>query len=232
MHIRLGLLLAVWCATVAGLAAGAPPNVNPSKILDLAPMARVPVVVYRNVPDLSGPELWTALDVATDVLAMASVGVVWSICDPGECPTPEPAALKVRIVQSAGAGGRETRQRLGNALIDRRTNRGVLATVFVDRTRRLAGDLGIDHDGLLGHTIAHELGHLLLATTTHAKAGLMRETWSREELMGARGFDWAFAPRDVASIRARLAHSLEPDPRVDERVYEVDQQVRRHHEHG
>ena len=59
---------------------------------------------------------------------------------------------------------------------------GVLATVFVDRTRGLAGDLRIDHDALLGRTIAHELGHLLLATTAHAKVGLMREAWSREEL--------------------------------------------------
>ena len=231
MDIRLGQVVAAWCAAVASIAATPPPNVNSSRNLDLAPLARIRVVVYRSASDLAVPELWTALDVASDVLAMASVGVAWSVCDPGECPIPEPAALKVRILQSANDGGGETRRRLGDALIDRRTKRGVLATVFVDRTRRLAGDLGIDHQGLLGHTIAHELGHLLLATTTHAKAGLMRETWSREELRGARGVDWTFAPREVAAIRARLA-SLQPDPWVDEGVHEVDQQVRRHHEHG
>ena len=232
MHIRLGLGLAVWCATVPSAAAAPRPTVDHSQTLDLTPMARVPIMVYRNAPDLSAPDLWTALDVAKDVLAMASVDVAWTICAPGDCLTPGPAALKMRIVQSANAGGRDPYRRLGDALIDRRTKRGVLATVFVDRTRRLAGDLAIDHHALLGHTIAHELGHLLLATTTHSKVGLMREAWSREELMGTRAADWIFAPREVAAIRARLAHSVETDSRVEERVHEVDQQVRRHHEYG
>ena len=207
MHIRLGLGLAVWCATVASAAAAPRPSVDRSQLLDLAPMARVPVVVYRNAPDLALPDLWNALDVARDVLAMASVDVGWTICGPGECLTPEPAALKIRIVQSAGARVRDPRRCLGDALIDRRTKRGVLATVFVDRTERLAGDLRIDHQALLGHTIAHELGHLLLATTTHSKVGLMREAWSREELIGARSADWVFTPRDVAAIRAGLGRS-------------------------
>jgi len=207
MHIRLGLVLAVWCATVASASAGPGPSVDRTQILDLTPMKRVPVVVYRTTPDLAVADLWPALDVARDVLAMASVDVSWIICGPGEWLTPEPAALKIRIVQSPSPAGRGTRRRLGDALIDRRTKRGVLATVFVDRTRQLAGDLGIDHHALFGHTIAHELGHLLLATTTHAKVGLMREAWSREELMGTRDIDWVFAPRDVAAIRARLARS-------------------------
>lgn len=205
MRIRLGLVLAVWCATVATAAAGPRPTVDRTQVLDLTPMTQVPVVVYRSISDLAAPELWAALDVAGDVLATASVDVDWTICAPGECLTPEPSALKIRLVQSPSAGGRDTRLRLGDALIDGETQRGVLATVFVDRTQRLAGDLRIDHDALLGHTIAHELGHLLLATTTHAKVGLMREAWSREELMGTRRTDWIFGPPDVASIRARLA---------------------------
>ena len=208
MHIRLGLVLSVWCATVASASAVPRPSVDHTQTLDLTPMKRLPVVVYLAAPDLGVGDLWPALDVARDVLAMASVDVSWTICGPGECLTPEPAALKIRIVQSPGAGGRDNRRRLGDALIDRHTKRGVLATVFVDRTRRLAGDLGIDHHALFGHTMAHELGHLLLATRTHAKVGLMREAWSREELMGTRGVDWAFAPSDVAAIRARLEAGL------------------------
>ena len=81
---------------------------------------------------------------------------------------------------------------LGHALIDSRTRTGVLATVFIDRTRRVAGDLGLDHRVLLGRAIAHELGHLLLATPTHGSAGLMREVWSRDELLGTHRDDWIF----------------------------------------
>jgi len=73
MHIRLGLVLAVWCATVASASAGPGPSVDRTQILDLTPMKRVPVVVYRTTPDLAVADLWPALDVARDVLAMASV---------------------------------------------------------------------------------------------------------------------------------------------------------------
>lgn len=205
MRIRLGFGLAVWCATITSAVAEPRPTVDRSQILDLTPVTQVPVVVYRSVADLAVPELWTALDVAGDVLATASVDASWTICGPEGCPTPEPSALKIRLVQSPGAGARDSRVRLGDALIDGRTKRGVLATVYVDRTRRVAGDLRIDHEALLGHTIAHELGHLLLATTTHAKVGLMREAWSRQELIGTSGTNWVFTAPDVASIRARLA---------------------------
>jgi hypothetical protein len=32
--------------------------------------------------------------------------------------------------------------------------------------------------GVLALAIAHELGHVLLASTAHAKAGLMQAVWS------------------------------------------------------
>jgi hypothetical protein len=102
---------------------------------------------------------------------------------------------------------------LGHALIDHQKQTGELATVFVDRTRRLAGNLGIDHRVLLGRTIAHELGHLLLATTAHGASGLMREFWSRDELLGTRRDDWIFAPLDAAAIRERLTRSRGQRPR-------------------
>jgi hypothetical protein len=96
---------------------------------------------------------------------------------------------------------------LGQALIDSRTHTGVLATVFIDRTGRLAHDLGIDRRTLLGRAIAHELAHLLLGTSTHG-AGLMRETWSHSELQGTRRSDWHLDPLDVAAIRDRLARNV------------------------
>jgi hypothetical protein len=137
-------------------------------------------------------------------LSTASVDVVWTVCVPETCLTPTPAALKIRILPSRDTSGREAHH-LGHALIDAQTGSGELATVFIDRTRRLAADLGIDHRLLLGRTIAHELGHLLLATAKHGNAGLMREIWSRDELLGARRNDWEFDPHDAAAIRERLA---------------------------
>ena len=144
--------------------------------------------------------------------AAASVDVAWIICEPGACLTPSPSVMRVRIVRSTDSGQQDARV-LGHALIDSRTRTGVLATVFIDRTRRLAGDLVIDHRVLLGRATAHELGHLLLATATHGNAGLMREVWSRDELLGTHRHDWEFDPPDATAIRERLARSLSGRPR-------------------
>jgi hypothetical protein len=169
----------------------------------------VTVFVYSTQANLNADDERTALDVAREVLSTASVGVVWTVCVPGTCLTPMPAAFKIRIVRSPD-GSEHDAHRLGHALINSQTGAGELATVFVDRTRRLAGALSIDHRVLLGRTIAHELGHLLLATPTHAPAGLMREIWSREELLGTRHTDWVFDPHDADAIRARLALPRKP----------------------
>jgi hypothetical protein len=67
----------------------------------------------------------------------------------------------------------------------------------------LAAAAGIDAATLLGRAIAHELGHLLMATAAHGSHGLMRPIWSREDLRRGRGGDWMFTPQEIAAIRVR-----------------------------
>jgi len=198
-----------WLVLVSGLlvataaaSAAAEPNVDDTHRLDITG-TRVAVHVYTQVADLSGDDERIALEVAKNVFATASVDVAWTLCAPGICLTPSAEALKLRIVLSPDRGEPYSGV-LGHALIDSRAHAGVLATVFFDRTRRLASDLGIDYRILLGRAIAHELGHLLLGTSTHG-VGLMREIWSHDELLGARRHDWVLDPQDAAVIRDRLA---------------------------
>jgi hypothetical protein len=89
-------------------------------------------------------------------------------------------------------------------VIDAKNGIGVLATVYVDRVLNLVRRLDIDQRTLLGRTIAHEIGHLLLATNRHSTSGLMRELWSPEELLASRADDWALRPFEAAAIRQRL----------------------------
>jgi hypothetical protein len=166
----------------------------------------VNVRVYKS-PDVTSDVLRAALDVAETTFAAASVAVVWKVCGPGECQTPpSPAEHLVRLVRSAKGASRDTRC-LGDALIDSQNGIGVLATVYVDRVLDLVRRLDIDHSTLLGRTIAHEIGHLLLATNTHGASGLMRELWSPEELLARRADDWVLRPGEVAAIRQRLTMS-------------------------
>ena len=205
MRVHLSLVF-VSLFLAAAVSEGAPrePDVDNGRRIDLTATTKVPIRVYSAVPDFTADDQQIALAAAAEALSSASVNVAWTICEPGECLVPEPLALRVRIVRSPDSGQQDARV-LGHALIDLRTRTGVLATVFIDRTRRLADDLSIDHRVLLGRAIAHELGHLLLATATHGNAGLMREVWSRDELLGTHRDDWTFDPSDATAIRRRLA---------------------------
>ena len=167
------------------------------------PPRPVKVRVYRS-PDVTLDILTAALNVAEATFAVASVEVVWKVCGPSECNTPpSPAERLVRLVRAPQSGSRDTRC-LGEALIDAQKGTGILATVYVDRVLDLVRRLDIDHPTLLGRTIAHEIGHLLMATNTHSASGLMRELWSPEELLTSRANDWALRPVDAAAIKKRL----------------------------
>lgn len=200
-------LVVVSLLLLAPTVAGAPPepNIDESRV-DITANTRVAVHVYTQGADLSAEDERLALNVARDVFATASVDVAWTICEPGTCVKPSAEALKLRIVLSPDRGEVNSGV-LGHALIDSRVHSGVLATIFLDRTQRLANDLGIDHRVLLGRAIAHELAHLLLGTSTHG-IGLMREVWSYDELLGARRDDWLLTPLDAAIIRERLVRRV------------------------
>jgi len=57
---------------------------------------------------------------------------------------------------------------------------------------------------LLGHVIAHEVGHMLLGTLSHAPSGLMEPHWSKVALRELEVRPLAFTPGDAAMIAGRL----------------------------
>jgi len=160
-----------------------------------------------------------SLDIAASIMAAASIAVDWTVCDqartvaerahattsdPGMCASPMTRGdLVVRIVRSSGADPHQSVLPLGDALIDPHTGSGVLATIYADRVEWVAAQSRVDRRVLLGRAIAHELGHLLLATNGHGTGGLMRAVWLPSELRRARTTDWTFGPGEIATISAR-----------------------------
>jgi hypothetical protein len=55
----------------------------------------------------------------------------------------------------------------------------------------------------LGDLIAHELGHLLLGTSEHSVAGIMRARWQARELQGILRPAMFFFPEQAKAIRAQ-----------------------------
>ena len=196
-------------------------------------MSRVTVRLY-DTTDLN-PELQAAaLAVAGEALASASADVAWKSCNartPGQdCDEPPGNELVVRIVRST-AKLHGTQLPLGDALVDTGSGAAVLATIYVDRVAIVAHAARMDTATLLGYAVAHELGHLLLASSTHNIEGLMRAMWREDELRSPRSADWRFTDQERAAIRGRLTAVASgypekpihrpPHPTVDQRAMDV-----------
>jgi hypothetical protein len=165
-----------------------------------------------------------SLQIASSIVSAASVELIWRHCnestnntgaaaiDPrhaSHCDRPmAPGELAVRIVRSGTVDEQRRDLPLGDALIDTRTGGGVLATIYLDRVEWMAAQAGIDPRALLGRAIAHELGHLLMATSVHAATGLMRPLWLQSEIRRRQNTDWMFRPKEIAVIKERVATRL------------------------
>jgi hypothetical protein len=162
---------------------------------------RLIVRTYNNV-GVTAEQMSHARDVAGGILKGADLQAVWRDCTSDCAEALGPREVIVRIVAAPQGIVAES---LGCALIDLQHRAGTLATVYPDRIDAVAVRTGVDAGTLLGRAVAHEIGHLLLGTTHHSAAGLMRALWSDQELQRGATADWTFAPDDVVRMGRGLA---------------------------
>jgi hypothetical protein len=165
-------------------------------------------------------DLATTFASAAAILEEAGVGVTWIRCDvafverdANPCLRPLAAnELAIRFVRLPPHLVDQNLVTLGDSLVDTRLRTGALATIYVTRVATLAGRCHVDVQTLLARATAHEIGHLLLGTTAHASAGLMRPAWSQAAIRRAAAEDWTFTRGDARaireSVRARNARRL------------------------
>jgi hypothetical protein len=184
--------------------------------------AQIIVRIYDTF-HLERARILAARDTADQIIRTAGVSVRWRLCavtsgslsaDPrrdGCDDALRPSDLVIRIVKAPSHASRTT---LGFAYIDATTKRGWLATVFTDHVLGTAQRTNTDPDVLLGRTIAHELGHLLLNTVSHQQDGFMQARWNDKTLRKSAQKDWSFSARDAAQIRENVvAHAQRSDSR-------------------
>ena len=85
---------------------------------------------------------------------------------------------------------------------------GIIAGVFLERTTQMARSLGLDAHVVLGHTMAHEIGHLLLGSNSHAKKGIMRPKWGKREVHLAKTGGFGFTDDQAERMQAQAAERL------------------------
>jgi hypothetical protein len=171
----------------------------------LAAAAAVLTITVR-VYDLHGvpPEQRVrALAVATQTLAHANVSVQWIDCDlvagvaPSRCEPPLADGELVLRFQGRTERGDHI---LGTAIVQD-DGPCVLASVYASTIADRAAKTGLPQWLILGRVVAHEIGHLLLGTNSHAPSGLMKASWN---LRRPHLDEWLFTRADAEKIRGRL----------------------------
>jgi hypothetical protein len=98
----------------------------------------------------------------------------------------------------------------GRAHLDEDGN-GYLADVYTAGASVLAEASPSQRASILGHVIAHELGHIFLASSTHSRRGIMRPQWAdadlRLALSGGLLFNSQQAKRIASNLKARVHRS-------------------------
>jgi len=88
--------------------------------------------------------------------------------------------------------------------------------VFFDRVSDILARYRIPAHLLLGHALAHEIGHVLLQNNGHAETGLMKARWTSVDYYKMLAEPLRFTPGDARTIRSNLASgcSLVADSRA------------------
>jgi hypothetical protein len=134
-------------------------------------------VLVHDYAHLPGQILTEAKDRANLIFRQAGVDVEWADCPlndneeslyPG-CPQVlDATVLFLRIFPATAA----KRNRSGEAFVAAR-----IANIFWNRVQERAQRLNVSAPRFLAHTLAHELGHLLLGSNSHSATGIMTAHW-------------------------------------------------------
>jgi hypothetical protein len=189
----------------------------PAAAGDEPTVTRLVLRVY-NVYGLPEKELETARTTVRDVFEQAGIDTTWRNClSTGADPCGERLSaneIVVRLIRAPYDPRRWSPDlTLGYSSVQPDVTRGSFTTVYPDRVDTMAQRYGRDRGLLIGWAIGHELGHLLLGTTTHPDSGLMRARWSGRPMFAPEAGDWVFLPGETQQLRdATFARSSAAKP--------------------
>jgi hypothetical protein len=176
---------------------------------------------YNNFGVPAG-DLAAAREQVQAVFQEAGLNIVWTDCWVGDrhraaaaaprCAEPLGGDIVLRL-QKTQETDRSKFVSMGFSLVGIPDAAPFLATVYVDRAESVARGAGVDARRVLGLAIAHEIGHVLLNSNSHAQSGLMRADWSRRELRRDDPAAWRLLDPEASHV-----HASALERRTDKRV--------------
>jgi hypothetical protein len=176
-------------------------------------------VIVHNYADVGVPMLERAQREAARILGTAGAEVKWVNCrnnvetSPLCGKRPDSTELVLDLLP-AGTSRRGTSEgALGYAIPPKSSTFGSYAGVLFDRVERLSVR-SVSKSVVLGHAMAHELGHLLLEPGWHAPSGIMMSEWHRKELHKAAQGNLVFRTADRRTIEENIRRRVEQKSRI------------------
>lgn len=177
--------------------------------------AQVTVSVYNDA-GVPSAVLDQAEERGTGIFSRARMDLTWINCKRTAIDQPDsrcariegPEHLVIRIIpHMAGANvdGKFGLSFLGAGGIGRYSD------VFWDNIQELGND-NVDEWAVLGSVMAHEIGHLMLGSHSHAISGIMRAQWNRNELQHIAMGTLLFLPEEEKQMQARYSFRLVQKP--------------------
>src|SRR5256886_6925158 len=171
-------------------------------------LARVTISVYNHA-EVPADVLERAEKEASQVFGRTGIEVTWLNCripavsEEASRACREavfPEHLHLRIVRSSLGLTGET---MGISF-QADDGSGCYADLFYEPMEELQRSDGTDVASLLGYVAAHEIGHLLLGTNSHAVAGIMHAHWTAGELTSTKLGEMGFLAKESRQMKERL----------------------------
>jgi hypothetical protein len=141
------------------------------------------------------------------IYGLSGVTIVWdSATGPEE--TDETRAQRLFVVFKPVGNDPATaalKPSVMGAAITSSAHGGRLAYIFYGRIEAFAGHTSSAVAVVLGHAIAHEIGHLLLAPG-HSDRGIMRADWTKDDVIRASRGALRFTADQSAKLRRAATH--------------------------
>jgi hypothetical protein len=206
-------ILTAGLVLIAGLSCLADCRAN--QVDPAAPEITVRVYDYAAVPPGIAKR---ARKETSRIFLEAGIRTAWALCAvPGQaeptdprCET-QPAAtdIQVNILPRKMAQALMRHHSELGAAVTLPHGFGRHASVFYHRVDELAESGGASRALLLGHIMAHEIGHLLLGVNSHSATGLMHVPWDRTQRERASLGTLLFTHTEAEQIRRQATDRLQ-----------------------
>jgi len=165
------------------------------------------LIRVSNANNIPGSILLPAQGVASRILAQAGIQVRWVKTADSE-PATEMNGCRDRhlnVIDMAFVVKAPANQRFVLATAAPYASGGVRIHVFWDRILDAhPADGPPVQRSLLGHVLAHEIGHVLIGSQEHSPAGLMKAAWTNFELGSMRAGPLPIAKQDTEAMLRNL----------------------------